>query len=278
MNNLGQKLGSIHLPYYRNIINFGFENYSLIAEQIDKIESKEREWEKVKILVNYPNYLYFISKITNRRIEDVVTVLNDFYNDLFFKETWINSLHEFESEYSDSAGDVRFNSLSLYSIIRLLSPNIVIETGVAAGKSSTIILLALFHNKNGMLTSIDLPNKKGHRLEDGSSTSTRDKNVGFLVPNYLKPRWDLKEGDSIKILPSVLKSISCIDVFFHDSLHTYIHLKKELEIINEKINKNNNAVILVDDIDMECGEAFVEYLDNNKMVGVAFRELGGVKF
>jgi predicted O-methyltransferase YrrM len=47
---------------------------------------------------------------------------------------------------------------SIYVIIRVLKPNIIVETGVANGASSFYILLALKRNKKSHLFSIDFPN------------------------------------------------------------------------------------------------------------------------
>ena len=53
----------------------------------------------------------------------------------------------------------------IYVIVRLLRPNCIVETGVAAGVSSTFILEALNRNDRGELYSIDLPSTA--RCEDG---------------------------------------------------------------------------------------------------------------
>ena len=65
-------------------------------------------------------------------------------------------------------------SLFLYSWIRVNKPKLVFETGVAAGKSSWMILDALKRNGSGKLTSVDIT-----------------KNVGGLIPEDLKDNWDL---------------------------------------------------------------------------------------
>jgi hypothetical protein len=64
-------------------------------------------------------------------------------------------------------------SLFLYSWIRVNKPKLVFETGVAAGKSSWMILDALERNGSGKLTSVDIT-----------------KNVGGLIPEDLKDNWD----------------------------------------------------------------------------------------
>lgn len=273
---LRKKLGSVEIPYFRRIINYGFDSYERISRNIDQFSPKDREWDKVSLLANEQSYLEFLSRITNKSKNDIVRFLNEFYEDADFKNTWSDELEEFQNKYSDVAGDVRFNSLSLYVIVRALNPSVIIETGVAAGKSSALILLALKHNGKGMLFSIDLPNYEGKKLKDGSFTTTRDKQVGWLVPDYLREKWELVLGDSLEEIPKLLSRLGDdIDLFFHDSLHTYEHAKKEIELIYASLKKN--ALILVDDIDMDCGDAFHDFLIEKKLVGIAYRELGGVR-
>lgn len=54
----------------------------------------------------------------------------------------------------------------LYLLIRAIKPAIVVETGVAAGISSSHILKALCDNGSGFLHSVDLPNQL-ERISDG---------------------------------------------------------------------------------------------------------------
>jgi hypothetical protein len=48
--------------------------------------------------------------------------------------------------------------------------------------------------------------------------------LGWIVPEFLKSRWNLLAGDSRRLLPSLLAKLGTIDVFIHDSLHTYDHM------------------------------------------------------
>jgi cephalosporin hydroxylase len=106
---------------------------------------------------------------------------------------------------------------SLYMIIKLTKPDLVLETGVASGASSTYILRALHDNKKGELYSIDLP---PDNLPEGQK-------VGFVVPESLRSRWSLHIGDSKELLQPLLDEIGKIDSFIHDSLHTYEHMMWE---------------------------------------------------
>ena len=152
----------------------------------------------------------------------------------------------------------------------------MIETGVAQGKSSSMVLLAMHHNKKGCLISIDLPNPEGHQLADGAYTSTGEKDVGWLVPNYLRERWNLKLGDAKDFLPDVLSGMKqAPDIFFHDSLHTYDHTKFEFETV---LKHMSSGAILCDNIDMGSGQAFHDILDNKNKAAHAYRDFAGVLF
>lgn len=98
-----------------------------------------------------------------------------------------------------------------YTLVRLLKPDTVIETGVGAGVSSWTILHAMEQNGNGRLISIDLPTPNSDLLPE----------VGYLVPNQLRSRWDLRVGPSDTLLPKTLQETGEVDIFQHDSRHSY---------------------------------------------------------
>ena len=100
---------------------------------------------------------------------------------------------------------------ALYTMIRILKPGIVIETGVFEGHSSLSILSALKENNKGFLYSIDLPSPD---LPSG-------KVPGWMVPEHLRKRWDLRAGKSSDLLPTLLLEVKDVDIFLHDSEHSY---------------------------------------------------------
>jgi len=125
----------------------------------------------------------------------------------------------------------------VYDIVRERKPSIVVETGVGVyGESTAFILCAMHQNSEGHLFSIDLPpwevphetTKEGdgwYVLEDGQKHySPEAKDVGKLVPEYLKDRWTLIRGDAKVELPILLKNLGQISIFLHDSLHTFEHM------------------------------------------------------
>ena len=104
-----------------------------------------------------------------------------------------------------------------YALIKLLKPDIVVETGVGAGVSSWTILHAMNENRIGRLISIDLPTPNTELLPE----------VGYLVPQELRTRWDLRTGPARLLLPQVLNELVEIDIFQHDSRHSYSNQIRE---------------------------------------------------
>jgi predicted O-methyltransferase YrrM len=101
----------------------------------------------------------------------------------------------------------------LFSLCRLIRPSVVVETGVSDGVSSSMILAALSTNGHGRLISIDFPLLGIPRLYG--------LEPGWIIPEELRGRWTLVKGESRRLLPDVLARFNSIDVFFHDSEHSY---------------------------------------------------------
>jgi predicted O-methyltransferase YrrM len=115
----------------------------------------------------------------------------------------------------------------LYALTRILDARTVVETGVASGASSAFILYALaIGGKNGRLTSIDL----GSREFDGIALPL-DKPIGWLVPEHLRQKWKLVMGSSKDQLLKVLQRIECVDIFLHDSDHSYSNMIYEYSLV-----------------------------------------------
>ena len=124
-----------------------------------------------------------------------------------------------------------------YVSCRLLAPSVVIETGVAYGVSSAFILRALEENGRGSLHSVDLPPL---RREYG-------RFWGIAVDKKLRGRWHLHRGSSGRVLPGLLRQTGVVDLFLHDSLHTYRNMRREFEMIWPRLR--TGGVLLADDVE-----------------------------
>lgn len=121
-------------------------------------------------------------------------------------------------------------------------PEVVIETGVAHGVTSRIVIEALNLSDRGHLWSIDLPHPFNRELH----TQT-----GAAVIDACRPRWSYIEGSSRRRLPSVIDEVSTVQLFIHDSLHTARNTLFEMEQAARKMP--SGGVMLVDDISTHTG-------------------------
>jgi predicted O-methyltransferase YrrM len=112
----------------------------------------------------------------------------------------------------------------LYALVRALRPTHVLETGVASGTSSYYLLAALAKNGSGSLDSVDLPPEawKGTAYGERDTVALPEQQrTGWVVPVELRPRWRLHLGDTKALLPGIVAGASPVDLFLHDSEHTY---------------------------------------------------------
>lgn len=146
-------------------------------------------------------------------------------------------------------GDFRLGRLC-YVLARALEPDSVLETGVCYGVSSAFILKALEQNGRGTLYSIDMP----------PLGSNADRFVGWLIPQDLRQRWQLFLGPSKDLLPKVTAQVGALEMFLHDSKHTYWNIRRELQAV--KAILAHPSVVVADDV--EGNAAFLEWAVESK--------------
>ncbi|WP_119069663.1 class I SAM-dependent methyltransferase [Rubrobacter indicoceani] len=124
-----------------------------------------------------------------------------------------------------------------YLVCRLAKPRIAVETGVAYGVSSALVLRAMEVNGSGELHSIDLapPGRRMKRFR------------GIAVPGELRRRWTLHPGSSRRVLGPLLKELGSVDLFLHDSLHTARNMRREFREVWPCLNPG--GIILADDVE-----------------------------
>lgn len=146
-----------------------------------------------------------------------------------------------------------------YAIARSIRPRAAVETGVCYGVVSAYLLAALEANRDGHLFSIDLPplGKNG------------DDYIGWLVPRELRRRWTLDRGTSRRLLGPLVERLRSIDMFVHDSQHTYRNMRFEFETVWSALR--HGGVLISDDI--EGNAAFSELSRSNEIArSVVIRE------
>lgn len=173
------------------------------------------------------------------------------FDDLFQKTIGGERESFFDSNY-----DVGYElSFLLFSLVRLLRPKLVIETGVAAGVSSTIMLSALQRNNYGRLLSIDITDR-----------------VGELIPSALKERWSLKLLSGINLknqLSATIAETKDEFIFIHDSNHALEWQKFELSLI---LSTGRCSFFLIDDVSPELVEFLMSKFKRDNLF--LLREVG----
>jgi predicted O-methyltransferase YrrM len=118
--------------------------------------------------------------------------------------------------------------IRLYALVRKLRPRVAVETGVCNGFSTAFLLLALERNEAGELHSIDLPEVVGADYRPGTFWEGKQgaaippgKEPGWMIPAQLRECWSLTIGRSQDELPQLLDRLGEIDLFVHDSEHSY---------------------------------------------------------
>ncbi len=138
-------------------------------------------------------------------------------------------------------------AILLYVTARVMRPRVVIETGCFSGWDSAMLLQALRMNGEGHLWSIDLPAKVGQFSQTGSYAGLPEgMGTGFLVPESYKDRWTLIEANVRDALLPLLADVSEVDLFLHDSEHTYAHMMWEYATVLPHMSRD--GIIVSDDI------------------------------
>ncbi len=149
--------------------------------------------------------------------------------------------------------------LLLYLICKILRPEKVVETGVAYGLSSCYILQALHENNHGKLYSID------YSLRPWESKQM----LGAMIPDNLRDRWKLIYGIASKKLKPLLDSIKPIDIFIHDSAHTYSNMIFEFQTSWDYIREGG---LLISD-DIVFNNAFYDFYNQKNINPILYSQM-----
>jgi predicted O-methyltransferase YrrM len=139
----------------------------------------------------------------------------------------------------------------LYGLTRSLRPQVVVEVGVADGRSTHAILAAMDNNRAGRLVSVDV----------------RD-DVGAAVRGH--QRWQLRvhSGTSVHELPDLLRELGPVDMYWHDAMHTYEYQAREYLVGLAGLRAN--GVFISDDVDQS--NAFLDVCQKHNIHPVILME------
>jgi predicted O-methyltransferase YrrM len=142
----------------------------------------------------------------------------------------------------------------LYWIVRRLKPKTILQTGVSNGLSSAFMMLALAKNgAEGTLHVVDMP----AIFDPADANWTRSgavfgfvipegKTSGWMVPDIYRGRFEVLTGDAKKLLPPLVDRLAAVDMFYHDSDHSYNHMMFEFNEAKRKLAPN--SIVVADDI------------------------------
>jgi predicted O-methyltransferase YrrM len=153
----------------------------------------------------------------------------------------------------------------LYAITRALKPQTIIETGVAAGVSTSFIGAALIENGHGTLYSIELPPAEatGRAQMDGARFDWAEAGVGWAIPDEIRQglvdKHHLILEDVRTALPRALREIGRVDVFFHDDLHTPDQMLWEFNLVWPHLT--SKGALIADDVNY----GWIEFCKQQKL-------------
>ena len=122
-------------------------------------------------------------------------------------------------------GDSDLHLMTIFSIALEIKAKNILELGVRSGDTTEPLLCAAAIN-DGKLTSVDI------------------QEIEWKCPDSLKCFWNPVKSEAIHYLND--DSDSYYDLIYVDDLHTYYHVKTELDIISKKID--SRSVILLHDL------------------------------
>jgi len=141
----------------------------------------------------------------------------------------------------------------LYYCVRQLKPKVIVQTGTSNGVSCAHLALGLSHVPgNTRFYAVDMPNiyrpddPEFHKKMVYGVLIPPGKSSGWLIPDRILPRFECMSGDSKKLLPKLLEKVGKVDLFYHDSDHSYDHMWWEFETILPYMNPH--GVIIADNI------------------------------
>ena len=174
------------------------------------------------------------------------------------------------------------DALFLYWLVRRLKPETIVQTGVCNGLSSAFMVLALVKNGgDSRLHAIDLPAVFDPR---DPSWTIKDKVYGVVVPEGKSPGWmvpdgyrdrmTVKGGDAKLLLPKLIDELPGVDIFYHDSDHTYNHMAFEFREAKRKLRAG--GLIVADDIAWNA--SVWDFADTYRVPSYNFKGSMGVAF
>jgi predicted O-methyltransferase YrrM len=222
--------------------------------------------------------------ILDKALEEAKTVPHS--NQVFERRAYIeNYIKEITEKYGAhySPGWVNLDdALFLYWLVRKLKPKTIVQTGVCNGMSSAFMMLGLVKNGlDGSLHVIDLPpvfnsNDAGWTAKGKvyGVVIPQGKSSGWMVPDAYRDRFEVWTGDAKVLLPKMIDQVDSVDLFYHDSDHTYNHMMFEFREAKRKLKPG--GLVVGDDISWNA--SVWDFADEYGVPSYNFKGAVGVAF
>jgi predicted O-methyltransferase YrrM len=174
------------------------------------------------------------------------------------------------------------DALFLYWLVRRVNPKTIVQTGVCNGLSTAFMMLGLVKNgPEGRLYAIDLP--PVFNPDDPTWTVEgsvygfvipKGKTSGWMVPDAYRDRFEVRSGDTKDLLPEMVEKVGPIDIFYHDSDHTYNHMMFEFHQAKRRLNQG--GLVIGDDVSWNA--SVWDFADEFDVPSYNFKGAVGVAF
>lgn len=198
-------------------------------------------------LLNREYLVAFISYITKNDFNYVNSIFKEIENDADFKKYLDSQIEHLDRKYELPKQVFLGRRIGWYVLVRILRPNIVVETGTDKGLGTLLIAQALKKNGYGKVYSLDI-----------------DLYSGALVDQKHWKNIELLKGDSLENL----KKIEQVNMFIHDSDHSEVHEMSEFETIQKSLSKD--AIVISDN--SQFTGALLEWSKRNNRRFIFFKE------
>lgn len=251
------------LQFYLSLLRFSMMNPNKGLKILESFNQVRVDQQNKQQIHNYDNVQHNTKEVIDLLFPESNYIQNEFKKNISILQ---NHLSEFSSNLDNKIFPSKEkpyplvyqldneSGFFLYTLCKILKPEIVVETGVAYGLSSSYVLQALKENNKGTLYSIDSTFRPWES----------EKMIGSAIPSELKNRWKFINGVATDKLKDLLKSLQQIDIFIHDSLHTYTNMMSEFNIAWPFVK--NNGFLISDDVG--TNNAFYDFCIKNSLESI----------
>ena len=199
-----------------------------------------------------------IALVTQTKFDEVIPYFEELLNDKYL----FNHFEKCLKEMPSYGTEIKFSygrRIGWYAFVRILKPNLIIETGVDKGVGSCVISSALMRNKSegfiGEYIGTEINPKSGKLYKEPYNQ------VGKIIYN-----------DSLETLRRIDKNI---DLFINDSDHSseyeyreYLEIEKKLSSNSVILGDNSHVTNCLSKFSRKTNRDFIFFDETSKTIGI----------